>query len=304
MRHVTSVSTMTFFLSMLKYSAGAGRENVKLLSSVTMVSNGALTCKPGWSSTRRTLPKRVSSAYCVTSTVNTLATSVHTASAMTASTAAAARQRRVGWPVPGLIAPMLFASSHGSRLQQPHVEVLDVARIGHDELLQARQRLLDAFELQPELGEFRRAPIGAELQLEAGRIASRMQYLLLLESECLFNHGSRVGLRLVHHFDCKDVGAIDGALLVFLRTGHIAKGIVHFSRWVHVQQLERHHFNAAADFIQSLLQRLLDVAFHTAAFGGIDSIDAGARGDAAQSCQSHATHERIGLGHAIGIRHC
>src|SRR3954468_10432064 len=210
MRQVTSVSATTFFLSMLKYSAGGGRENVRLLSSVTIVSNGALTCRPGSSSTRNTAPKRVTRAYCVTSTVNRLAINAHTASAIIASRAAAACQRRVEVPVPGL-ASTLFAPSDGGRLQQPHVEILDVACIRQDELLQSRQRLLDAFQLQPEFGEFRRAPIGAKLQREVVGIALRMQYLLLFEGLCLFNHGSRFGFRLVHHFNRKDVGAVDRA---------------------------------------------------------------------------------------------
>src|SRR6185295_5232611 len=163
MRHVTSVSATMFFLSTLRYSAGAGRENVKLLSSVTMLSNGALACRPGSSSTRNTAPKRVTSAYCVTSTTNRLESAAHTAIAITAIVAATACQRRAGLPVRALAASTLFASSEGGRLQQPHIKILDVASIGHDEFLQPRQRFLDALQLQAEFGEFRRAPVGAKL---------------------------------------------------------------------------------------------------------------------------------------------
>src|SRR6266851_4449129 len=66
-RHVTRLSTPRFFLSIVRYSEGAGRKNRTRLSSRTTRSNGATTWRPGSARTRTTRPKRVTSPYSVMS---------------------------------------------------------------------------------------------------------------------------------------------------------------------------------------------------------------------------------------------
>ena len=158
--------------------------------------------------------------------------------------------------------------------------------------------------METEFGQLGRAPERAELKREVIGVALRMQYLLLLEGQRLFDHGRRLPLGLIHGFHRKDVGPVDRAQLVFLRAGNIAKRIVNLSRRMHVQQLKRHDFDATVDFVQGALQSLLDVFLDPAAFGGIDCIDASARGDAAQCRQGHAAHQCIRLGDAVGVGHC
>src|SRR5581483_9561023 len=303
MRQVARLSTTTFFLSTVRYSAAAGREKVRRRSSLTMVWKGTLKCRPGSPTTRTTAPKRVTRPNSVTSTANRLATMAH-ASSMPATSSATARSRErlraVAWGgVRSLKVRALLSPAR--RLQHPQVHLFHVARARADELLQAGQRLLDGLDLQTESGELGRAPEGAELEREVRRVALRVQDLLFLEGERLLDHRRRLRLGLVHRLHREDVGAVDGSQLVFLRAGDVAERVVHFIWRMHVQQLEGDHPDAGTRLVQLPLDRVFDLPLHRASVRGVNRIDAASRDHAAQRRQAQAAHEIVRLGDVEGV---
>src|SRR5215831_12842272 len=161
-RHVTRLSTSRFFLSIVRYSDGAGRKNRMRLSSRTTRSNGATTWRPGSARTRTTRPKRVTIPNSVTSRTKNEETSAQIADA--AVTAGRIRRSTkfdrsfavvdcctilaclpLSDPIqqlPGLGRPR--------RLHQPQVEILDVAGAGPHKFAHARQHVFECFKLQSE----------------------------------------------------------------------------------------------------------------------------------------------------------
>src|SRR6185436_9344360 len=126
------------------------------------------------------LPNRLTRPNSVTSKAKKQPVNAHADSAIAIRMAATRGRRTASAGSGGLVACSIsFAPVESRRLQQPHIQILDVARARHHEFLQSRQCFLDTLDLQAESGEPGGALVGAKLQAETRCIALRVQDLLL-----------------------------------------------------------------------------------------------------------------------------
>src|SRR5262249_14174084 len=91
----------------------------------------------------------------------------------------------------------LFALRRAEGLEQPHIEILHLARAGPHEFPHSRQHLFERFKLQSELCQLRRATVGVEPKGEGVRICLGACDPLFTEGQSSLDHSRSFAFRVV-----------------------------------------------------------------------------------------------------------